>query len=107
MNAYKLSQDNLGGGHPKLDTLGRWLGHWWVCCQNFEHLSESGDRWLSGLDTRSNVAQGFFETQGTITPAAPTNAGGANPGANITALVFCQCTSTLRERYGWQIEVVQ
>ena len=107
LNAYNLSQDTLGGGHPRLDALDRWQGHFWVCCQNFEHLSEQGDRWLSGLDTRGNVAQGFFETQGTITPAAATGTGGTNPGANITTLVFCQCTSTLRVGYGRQIEVVQ
>lgn len=107
MNAYNLSQDTLGGGYKGLDTLAKWGSDFWVCCQNFEHLSESGDRWLSGLDTRGNIASGFWETQGSITVPAATGTGGTNPASNLIALIFAHCTSTLRVSYGRQIEVVQ
>jgi hypothetical protein len=106
LNAYNLSQDALGGGYKNIDTLAKWNGHFWFCVQNFAHLSDSGDKWLSGLDTRGSTAQGFWETQGTITVPAATGTGGSSPLANIVSLVFAQCTSVLRSGYGRQLEVV-
>ncbi|KAG2443970.1 hypothetical protein HYH02_009171 [Chlamydomonas schloesseri] len=103
LNGYGLSQDTLGGGHKNLDSLTKWNNAFWVACASFEHGS---DDYISGLDTRGNVAQGFWETQGTISQGANVGTGGSNPGTSLTAVVFCETTSVLRVGDGRQLELV-
>lgn len=101
--ALNMSQDTLGGGYKGLDTLAKWNSSFWLCSQEFEHGS---DDYISGLDTRGNVAQAFLETGGSITVGANVGTGGTNPGTSLTCLVFAQCTSLLRVGAGRQLEVV-
>jgi hypothetical protein len=103
LNSYNLTQDTLGGGYKNLDSLAKWNASFWVAAQEFEHGS---DDFISGIDTRGNIAQCFFETQGTVTVGANTGSGGTNPGTSLVALVFAQTTSTLRVGAGRQIELV-
>lgn len=103
LNSYGLSQDTLGGGHKNLDSLTKWNNAFWVACASFEHGS---DDYISGIDTRGNVAQGFWETQGTISQGANVGTGGSNPGTSLTAVVFCEITSVLRVGAGRQLEIV-
>jgi hypothetical protein len=92
-NAYGMSQDTLGGCHRLLDTPAKWTDSFWVAAQSFAHNTSDDERYISGIDTRGNVAQCYFEYQG----LAP---------ANQTGLIFCQTTSLLRIGAGRQIEVV-
>ncbi|KXZ46495.1 hypothetical protein GPECTOR_43g932 [Gonium pectorale] len=102
-NAYGLSQDTLGGGYKNLDSLTKWNNGFWVACVSFEHGS---DDYVSGIDTRGNTSQGFFESQGTISQGANVGTGGTNPGTSVTAVVFCEITSVLRVGAGRQLELV-
>ena len=103
LNSYNLSQDTLGGGYKGCDSLEKWNQSFWVACQEFEHGS---DDFISGIDTRGNTAQCYFETSGTITPGTSTGIGGANPGTNLVCLVFTEVSSVLRVGAGKQIELV-
>lgn len=95
LNAYGLSQDTLGGGYRGCDTLTKWNGRYWVAVQSFCHNTADDERFISGIDTRGNVAQAFFEYSGFSDSATCT-----------TGLVFAQTTSLLRVGAGRQIEVV-
>lgn len=103
LNAYCLAQDTLGGGYRQLDTLAKWNNAYWVACQEFDHGT---DDFISGIDTRGNVAQCFFETQGTVAVGGNVGTGGVNPGTQLTALVFVQTTSILRIGAGRAMELV-
>ncbi|GIL71522.1 hypothetical protein Vretifemale_1889 [Volvox reticuliferus] len=103
LNAYNLSQDTLGGGYKNMDTLAKWNAAFWVACQEFDHGT---DDYISGIDTRGNVAQCFFETQGTVSTGTAVGTAPTNPGTNLVALVFAQTTSTLRVGAGRMIELV-
>jgi hypothetical protein len=93
MNAYGLSQDTLGGCHRLLDTQPKWLDDFWTAVVNFAHPCDNDtERIVSGLDTRGNVAQCFFEYAGLTTAG--------------TGLIFAQTSSLLRVGAGRQIEVV-
>lgn len=95
LNAYGLSQDTLGGGYKGCDTLAKWNGRYWVAVDSFCHNTADDERFVSGIDTRGNVAQAFFEYSGFSDSATCT-----------TGLVFAQTTSLLRVGAGRQIEVV-
>lgn len=103
LNSHNLSQDTLGGGYKGLDSLSKWNSAFWVACQEFDHGT---DDYISGISTRGNIAQCFFETQGTVGVGANVGGGSANPDTNLVALVFAQTTSTLRVGAGRQLELV-
>jgi hypothetical protein len=90
MNNLNMSQDTLGGINPKIDTLAHFKSSFWVASIELEH-GDSG--FISGLDTRGNVSQNFFETQGVS-------------ATNYTCLVFVETTSLLRVGAGRNIDVV-
>lgn len=92
-NAYGMSQDTLGGCHRLIDTQAKWTGSFWVACQSFCHNTADDERYVSGIDTRGNVAQCYFEYDGLS-------------ATNYTGMVFAQTTSLLRVGAGRQIEVV-
>jgi len=104
MNSMHLSQDTLGGVTPYMtpanSALSATVNPWTYFVQNFWvamiELEEGTDNsYISGLDTRGNVAQGWFTTvAGTGTIASP------------TCLVFCECTSSLLVGAGKQIQLV-
>lgn len=105
INSYGLSQDVLGGCHPLLDTLAKWNNGFFVVSENFNHNS---DDFISGIDTRGNVVQAYFEHDFNATGGATGGTGyAAAPTTNdrITCLVFAQTTSTLRVGAGKQIEL--
>jgi hypothetical protein len=92
-NAYGMSQDTLGGCYRNLDTVAKWTGAYWVAVQSFCHNTADDERYVSGVDTRGNVAQCYFEYDGFNV-------------ANYTGLVFAQTTSLLRVGAGRQIEII-
>jgi hypothetical protein len=93
MNAYGLSQDTLGGCSRLLDTQTKWSDDFWVAVVNFAHPCDNDtERIVSGLDTRGNVAQCFFEYAGLTTAG--------------TGLIFAQTSSLLRIGAGRQIETI-
>ena len=102
LNSMQMSQDTLGGTNPDIKSLYTWNNGFFVHCQEYDHGT---DDFISGIDTRGNIAQGTWETQA-ATQSTPAGAG-AGPGANgFQALVFAQTTSTLRVGAGRQLEVV-
>lgn len=102
LNSTGIAQDTLGGNHPLLSSQANWNRGFFVHVQQFNHGT---DDYISGIDTRGNIAQGTWETIGS-TNAAVTGAG-AGPGTNgFQALVFAQTTSLLRVGAGRQLEVV-
>jgi hypothetical protein len=94
-NAYGLSQDTLGGCYKGIQFLSSWNQHYWVAVQSFAHNTADDERFISGIDTRGNVAQCFFEYSG-FGEAATCS----------TGLVFAQTSSILRVGAGRQIELV-
>lgn len=94
-NAYGLAQDTLGGVYRGLDTLTKWNQRFWVGCQSFAHNTADDERYISGIDTRGNVAQCFFEYN-TFSDSATTT----------TCLVFAQTSSLLRVAAGRQLEII-
>jgi hypothetical protein len=105
-NSLTQSQDCLGGGSKSLNSIAAWNGSFWVACADFDHSSEDGVAYISGLDCRGNTASCSFETQGSVAVGANTGTGGANPGTNIMCVVFAQCTSCLKVGAGRQIELI-
>ena len=94
-NAYGLTQDTLGGCYRGRDTLTKWNRFYWVAAQSFTHNTADDERYISGIDTRGNVAQCFFEFTGlNDATTAP------------TCLVFAQTSSLLRVGAGRQLELV-
>jgi hypothetical protein len=91
-NAYGLAQDTLGGTHRLISTPALWNGDFWVAAHSFCHNTADDERFVSGIDTRGNVAQCFFEYDGLTTAG--------------TGMVFAQTSSLLRVGAGRQIEVV-
>jgi hypothetical protein len=100
MNSYGLSQDTLGGINRNINTLSNWQQRYWVSACALDHQVGSDERYISGLDTRGNVAQGFFEYQGaTVTNNFIASANGstsATLSSSAIALIFAQTTSVLR-----------
>lgn len=105
LNSYGLSQDTVGGGYPGLTSLAQWTSSFWLAENKFDHGSD-GVTLISGIDTRGSTAQAYFQSYGTISVGANVGTGGANPGTNLTALVFAQTTSTLRVGQGRQLEII-
>lgn len=105
INSYGLSQDTLGGGHPLLSSLSAWNNGFWVASENFNHNS---DDFISGIDTRGNVVQAYFEYDFTVTPGATGGtgfSGALDARDKLTCLVFAQTTSTLRVGAGKSIDM--
>lgn len=93
-NAYNMSQDILGGIYPGCSNLTLWNNYYWVACQSFSHDTDGDERFVSGIDTRGNTAQGFVEFSGhTDTTNHPIN------------LVFAQTSPVLKVMAGQQIDV--
>jgi hypothetical protein len=105
LNSYGMSQDTLGSGNPLNISLATWTSSIWLAEQKFHHGSD-GVTLISGIDTRGSTAQCYFHSIGTVAIGANTGAGGANPRASLTSMVFCQTTSTLRIGQGRAIELV-
>lgn len=102
LNSINLSQDTLGGGYKGLDSLAKWNRSFWVAVQEFEH----GDsEFISGIDTRGNIAQCHFNSVGSISMGAKTGTG-HGPDGNLVCHVFAECSSVLRVGAGKQIELV-
>lgn len=104
MNSYQVSQQTDSGCSPLLRSLATYTSTMWVCEARFDH--GEGVTCISGVDTRGTNASGSWNTIGAITVGANTGTGGPSPGANLTALVFLQTTSTLKVGAGRQIQVV-
>lgn len=103
MNSYNLSQDTLGGVNGNISSLDSWRTRYWVASCALDHAVASDERFVSGLNTLGNVAQGYWEYSG-VTVNAGNNFGAAS--ANATALIFAQTTSILQVGAGRQISVV-
>jgi len=108
MNSMHLSQDTLGGTTPFLTPTPAQLGAtptlnpWTYFGQNFwvamVELEEGTDNsYISGLDTRGNVSQGWFTTTASTATGAI---------ASPTCLVFAEVTSSLLVGAGRQIQLV-
>jgi hypothetical protein len=112
MNSYNLSQDTLGGINKNIGNLDFWRRKYWVASCALDHAVGSDERFVSGLNTLGNVAQGFFEYSGaSLTNAFVVNtaAGGAtsaNDSSAGLALIFAQTTAILQVGQGRQISVV-
>lgn len=104
LNSYGLSQDTLGGGHSLLNGISTWNNGFWVASENFNHNS---DDFISGIDTRGNVVQAYFEfdMQPTNVVAGTGFASAPDTTSKLTCLVFAQTTSTLRVGAGKQIDL--
>jgi hypothetical protein len=93
LNSYNMSQDTLGGTHRLIDTQTKWLDDFWVAVVNFAHPCDMDtERYISGQDTRGNVAQGFFEYAGLSTAG--------------TGLIFAETTAILQVGAGRQLQLV-
>jgi hypothetical protein len=107
MNSYGLSQDTLGGINRNINTLSNWQQRYWVSACALDHQVGSDERYISGLDTRGNVAQGFFEYQGaTVTNNFIASGNGSTStvfSSSAIALIFAQTTSVLRIGAGRQL----
>jgi hypothetical protein len=112
MNSYNLSQDTLGGINKNITSLDFWRRKYWVASCALDHAVGSDERFVSGLNTLGNVAQGFFEYTGaSLTSAFRTHTGaggatGADTTANALALIFAQTTAILQVGAGRQISVI-
>lgn len=104
MNSYQVSQQTDSGCSPLLKSLAVYTGSMWVCEARFDH--GEGVTCISGIDTRGTNATGAWNTLGAITVGPTVGSGAVNPGANLTALVFLQSTSTLKVGAGRQIQVI-
>jgi hypothetical protein len=96
MNSLMISQNTDGGCHPLINSLAAWKSSFWVSEVRFDHGSD-GTTLISGIDTRGNVSQGFWQTQ---------QASNGSISANVMALVFAQTTSTLLVNSGRQLQLV-
>jgi hypothetical protein len=112
MNSYNLSQDTLGGINKNIGNLDFWRRKYWVASCALDHAVGGDERFVSGLNTLGNVAQGFFEYTGASLTngfGVNTGAGGAtsaNDSSSATALIFAQTTAILQVGQGRQISVV-
>lgn len=108
LNSYGMSADTLGGGHPNLKSLASWDGSFYVAEQRFNHGDVDGCSLLSGLDTRGSACQAYFYTVGGAITTLSTGGTGyaAVPTGNLTCLVFCEVTSTVRIGNGRQLEII-
>lgn len=103
MNSYGLSQDTLGGINRNIQSLALWRDRYWVASVALDHQVGSDERFISGLNTLGNVAQGFWEYQGA---SLTNNFAGASVSANAVALVFAQTTAVLQVGAGRQINLI-
>ena len=121
MNSYGLSQDtlggpnkNLGGGVPTgisgASMLTNWLNRYWVASVSLDHQCASDERYISGLNTLGNVAQGFFEySSGVVANNFAVSSNGTSSSltsANPTCLIFAQTSPVLQVGAGRQIQLV-
>lgn len=110
MNAYGLSQDTVGGVNKNINTLANWRNRYWVCSCSLDHAVSADERFISGLNTLGNVAQGYFEYQNASLSTASTPVaggfGGAGTVTSCTCLVFAQTTCVLQIGAGRQIQLV-
>lgn len=91
-SALNVAQDTLGGMNPQLDSLAKWLSHYFVVAYRYCHDTDADARSFSGVDSRGSVSQCFLEYSGldVTTPK--------------TALVFAFAKSLLRIGAGRLIE---
>lgn len=112
MNSYNLSQDTLGGVNKNIGNLENWRRKYWVASCALDHPTAADERYISGVNTLGNVAQGFFEYQGanlTNHQLAHIGNGGvtaSNLSDNATALIFAQTSPVLQVAAGRQLSVV-
>jgi hypothetical protein len=102
MNSYGVSQDTLGGCNKNINTLTNWETRYWVASVSLDHPCASDERYISGLNTIGNTAQGFFEYFGTTFNATF----GPTTVSTCTGLVFAQTTSVLQIGAGRQLNIV-
>jgi len=103
MNSYGLSQDTLGGVNKNLSSLALWRDRYWVASVGLDHNVGGDERYISGLNTLGNVAQGYWEYQGA---SLTNNFAGASISANAIALIFAQTSAVLQVGAGRQISIV-
>lgn len=103
VNSLNVAADTLGGMYPGMDSLFKFGSSYWLASHEFAH-GESG--YESGLDTRGNIAQIFFQTDGAQATAVTGTGGGAAVPTQYTCLLFTQSTASLRIASGRQLEVV-
>lgn len=110
MNSYGLSQDTLGGINKNISTLSNWQQRYFVASVALDHQCASDERYISGLSTLGNVAQGYFEFSGATTTnnfiASANGTSSATLSANALALIFAQTTAVLQVGAGRQISLV-
>ena len=92
--SYNMLQDVQGGIHPNCSSLTAWQNNFFVFSTKFCHDDTD---FISGIDTRGNSSIGSFDTQAVS---------GAPGTANLTALVFLECSSVIRVGAGRQLELV-
>lgn len=93
-SSYNQLQDVLGGIHPNCDSFSSWRDKFFVLSCKFCH---NDDEFMSGIDTRGNSSIGAFESQ---------SISGAAGSANLTAMVFIECSSMIRVGAGRQLELI-
>jgi len=103
MNSYGLSQDTVGGTNKNLNTLANWRDRYWVASASLGHPCGGDERFISGLDTRGNVAQCFWEYSSAV---VANNFAGATLSVNPIALVFAQTSAILQVSAGRQISIL-
>lgn len=109
MNSYGLSQDSLGGvnrnlgaGSASVSPLTNWRDRYWVASVALDHQTASDERFISGLNTLGNVAQGFFE----YGSAVVSNNFAGSLSVNPTCLIFAQTSAVLQVGAGRQLNVI-
>ena len=91
---YNISKNSVvGGGHHSFMTLDQYKKHYFVMCARLNMPDSEYSRTISGLDTRSVSLNGYFLTN---------NLGATHPNA----MIFAECTSSLRVGAGRQLEVI-
>jgi hypothetical protein len=103
MNSYGLSQDTVGGPNKNLGSLALWRDRYWVAATSLDHAVSADERFISGLNTLGNVAQGFFEYSSAVVTS---NFAGASLSQNPTALIFAQTSAVLQVGAGRQIQII-
>lgn len=96
LNVLGMSEDCVQGMNPNLNSLDRWLQHYWVAAVRFTHDSDGSTRPLvCGLDSRGSVSQMEFIYQGLDTPTTK------------VAQVYCNTDAILRIGAGRMLDVVK
>ena len=103
MNSYGLSQDTVGGINKNISSLALWRDRYWVASVDLDHNCGADERYISGVNTLGNVAQGYFEYNNAV---VTNNFAGASLSQNPTALVFAQTSCILQVSAGRQLNIV-